>query len=380
MMRTFEPFASAAYYPAGIPMLRSPVAGPGRLPSRSLATAAICVCLAGPLVGPVRGADPPAAPAPAATAGTRRLSFEQLVERIRRAEATGDWRREGWTDPIIAQGLDLLVTEADRATPNHDVKLPVPLAGLAPAGGGGGVPMVQKALLVGRDISVSHASGCVLLADGNARVAFAEGCVIVARGAVYIAHGRRNVVVAGQYVHSSFDGDPGRMAGGGEVAGSLLVSGGVVDVSHAFDSVCSAPGLVRIGNAYRVAFLDSPNVKAGTAGAAAAARRGGAPAGPDMIENAKLSLAPPAAVNPLDGVVRVTQVIYRDDPKECSAVVDADGVEVVVRPGAEVKDGRGQVVRGAQGWRLSFIGPDFALFSDGRRDAGFFVARRRGAE
>ena len=57
-------------------------------------------------------------------------------------------------------------------------------------------------------------------------------------------------------------------------------------------------------------------------------------------------------------------------------VLERDGVEWVVRLGAKVNDSAGKPVAGLEGWTVTFIADEFALFSSDRDDAGFLVSKK----
>jgi hypothetical protein len=58
------------------------------------------------------------------------------------------------------------------------------------------------------------------------------------------------------------------------------------------------------------------------------------------------------------------------------AVLEKDGVEHVVRPGAKVNDAAGKTIPGLEGWTLSFVNDNFALFTTGDEDAAFVLPER----
>jgi hypothetical protein len=242
---------------------------------------------------------------------------------------------------------------------------------------------VRQVLQVSGDGNVGFADASVFLVDGSIRIAFANDCVIIASGAVEVSHGRRNVIVAGHYIHTSHDGNPrpraigpagpnaaagGPNAGaaaapnppGGE--GSLLVSGRVIDVSHATGTILSAPGVVRVSHAQDATFINSPDVQTSHQDNC----RG--------VNVAPLPLAPPLLRNPLEGKLKVSQVVRGDDSRRgAMVVIEHQGVEVAVRPGAPVRDGKGDPLPGLEGWSLSFVGDDVAIFSHGTDLASFYV-------
>jgi hypothetical protein len=49
------------------------------------------------------------------------------------------------------------------------------------------------------------------------------------------------------------------------------------------------------------------------------------------------------------------------------------GYEYELRVGSPLNNAKGQAIRGLEGWTLNFISADYALFTNGRRRAGYFV-------
>ena len=92
-----------------------------------------------------------------------------------------------------------------------------------------------------------------------------------------------------------------------------------------------------------------------------------------VVDN--LPLAPREKPNLIAGRIKITLLIAGDGPRK-AAVLDHGGVELVVRPGADIRDAAGNPLPGLDGWKLSFVGDEFALFSNGRDYAGFVVPRR----
>jgi hypothetical protein len=296
-----------------------------------------------------------------------RAQFEAVVARVARLAESGQWKEPGWKDEALAEGLSGLIDRLKKATGRDDLALPVELADVRPPDE---QPMRQDVLpgtlLVGRDHSAGRATRAVILADGNVRIAFASECVIIARGAVEVSHGNGNVILAGHYIHVSHDGNP--MPGGrrrGAAAGSILVSGGYVDVSHATATVVCAPAGVDIGFAHGVTFVNTPSL--------GVAHQDGC----REVQADDLPLTPPEKPNALAGRLTVTQVVHNDNVARRCAVVRVGGGEVPVRPGAEVRDGNGHPVPGLEGWKLTFVYEDFALFSRDGVDAGFLLKPAR---
>jgi hypothetical protein len=287
------------------------------------------------------------------------VSFPAVVDHIRKAVASGAWQKEGWSDSLIDGAIKEWVHQAAQQTGQPRPDLPAGLAGLRAAQGNQGKQ--SRVLYLGADqASFSFIDKSVILVDGNVTISFAWDCVVVARGAVRISHGDRNVVMAGRYIHVSHDGNHKQ----GQMQGSLLMSGDVLNVSHASGSVCAAPTMIRIGHANGVTFVDSPIVDAG-AGLAAPNRK---------IAGPKLRGAPAVARNPLDGKIQVVGASKGNDAGAgAMAVIKHDGAELVVRPGEQIKDAAGNVIGGLEAWRLSFVSDDYALFSTDHLDSGFFL-------
>ena len=363
------------------PALRLTPPVPPAVPRVAPALLFAAAVLTGPIVTAAPApADAVGAPNGAVTEPAVREApgFDAVVERIRTAAASGEWKRPGWQDPALAGGLSDLVERTKRESGRDDLALPVKFAEVAAfdANAAGARPadhLAPNTLRVGEDVNVTRGARSIILAGGNVEVAFAEGCVIVAGGAVRVAHGKSNVIVAGHYVHVSHDGNHafgrggpgpavGRRAGDGP-QGSVLVCGGVVDVSHATGTICSAPTLVQVAHARHVTFLNAPNVQVSHQQDS------------KQVQVDKLPLAPTEKPNPIAGKIKITQLMAEGGPRK-AAVLDHGGVEVVVRPGGEIRDGAGNPPPGLEGWKLSFVGDEFALFSNGRDYAGFVVPRR----
>jgi hypothetical protein len=289
-------------------------------------------------------------------------AFPVLIDHIRAAAVSGVWQKGGWSDPIVEGAIKEWAEEAAKLTGQARPDLPAGLGGVKAAQANQG-KLSGALCLVSGNGPIGFVDKSVILVDGNIKIGFAWDCIIVARGAVYIAHGDRNVVMAGHFIHVSHDGNHKE----GQMQGSLLMSGGVVNVSHAKGSVCSAPTMVRISHATGVTFADATNVNAGFL-------HGGANRD---IAGLKLRAAPQRAGNPLQGRLNVVQVAKGNDSGVgAMAVCEDNGVRFEIRPGEQIKDGAGKPIAGLEAWRLSFVGEEFALFSSDREDGGFFVPKK----
>jgi hypothetical protein len=287
-----------------------------------------------------------------------RLTFDDLLARVHRAAASEEWQKPGWKDSLLDAGLNALIDQVKRATKNDALRLPVGFGDVQPRSEREIRGFVQGGLCVLKEGSIAHARRSIFLVDGSLRISHAQDCVIVARGAVDIAHGRGNVVLAGHYLHTSHDGGPPTSSG------SVLMSGSILDVSHSNQSVCYAPRAVSVSFATGTIFLNSPKVE--IAHEKSCTRI-----------DAKLPLAPTERKNPLSDKIKITQIVRPSDSGRGALVVlDQGGVEVVVRPGAQITDRQGKVIPEAAGWKLSFAADGFALFSKDREDAGFYRKRQ----
>ena len=292
-------------------------------------------------------------------------SFDDLLERVRLAAGAKDLPHRGWKDPVLQRGLEQLVQQVTQAANRPDLVLPVTPADMQDTTAEPKArELIPGTVWVGRGGSVGFATRAIILADGSVDVGFANECVIIARGAVEIAHGAKNVVLAGQFIHVSHDGNN---VGGppDEPAPSLLMSGGTIDVSHAHATLCAAPSLVRISHANGVTFLNSPNLETSRQNNCA------------LVNAANITLGPRPAANPLAGELTVLRVTHNDDHSKRSATVDVNGTPVDVPLGGVVRDAAGKVVPEFADWPLVFVCEDFALFSNGREDAGFLAGNRK---
>jgi hypothetical protein len=293
--------------------------------------------------------------------------FEQLIGRIRKAAASGEWKQPAWKDEKLETDLGKLV-EAARATAGKaGLKLPVKFqdvtAGAAPRAAGLPGGMLQVAT---GNVEVGFANKSIFLVDGSIRIAHCADCVVIARGIVEISHGNRNLILAGHHADISFDGMDGRRAaaGGRGVAppladGSLIVSGGSIHVSHAQGSICSAPKLIDISHAAEVAFLASPDVKMSHQ------------VGCSEHKDFATPLPLPPAVSLPASVFSVKQIVAPDDRTKQLVTVERNGKEYVLRPGAKLVDEKAEPITGWGNWTVGFITDHVVLFTDGQDDVSF---------
>jgi hypothetical protein len=284
------------------------------------------------------------------------LSFDALLEQIHQAAAADDGPTPDY--PAIEATLATLLDQVTKSTSREGFGLPVNWAkslrrkDLEELGSG-------EELCITKGGSVNHARKTVFLVDGNLRINGANDCVVVARGAVEIAHGRNNIVLAGHYIDVAHDG-------GAEKRGSLLVSGSILDVTHSNASVCSAPRLVSIKIGTESTFVNSPNLEISL------------DKNCSKLSGVVLPLTPVEKRDPLQDKLRVTEIVPPDDDDRGAFVrLKVDGKELVVRPGDEkVWDEEGNEIAALTGWKLSYVGESYALFSNGRKDAGFYLKKK----
>lgn len=301
-----------------------------------------------------------------------KVTWATVLERVKHHASNDDWKKPGFADSLLEQAVEKVIDQANKGAKADRVQLPVRFAdvtaaepgvrrGLGPREGTGQLVCGQGSLEFGRG------ERSIFLVDGSVRVAYANNCLIIARGAVNISHGSGNVVLAGQFIDISHEGsarrardpaaaDPGR-------GWSLILSGGILRISHASGAICSAPEEVSVG-ADECIFLNCTPRGDFT-------RRGNN----QVIEKVSLQLQPIATPNPIRDRLQITQVVDRGDSAGF-IVVEHNGVEVVVRQGSELKDNLGQPVPGLAGWKLAFAATGYALLSNGKEDAGFVVTKK----
>ena len=276
------------------------------------------------------------------------LTFDELITRIEKLASSGAWRSKEWDGAEIQSWVEKRLARLADATNRKEIaamSVSQALRHKSEAGrrGGGHIE-------VGRDVKIPHANHAVVLASGNVTIGHANDCLVIAGGAVEIAHGRNNVVFGGHYIHVSHDG---RGRPGSSAQGSVLVSSGMIDVSHATMTICSAPKLVQISHATAVEFVDSPNRSISHDAASrvhtldqpiVAARK-------DHALKSKLSLS---------WFVEDSGVVFR-----------LSGKRYVAELGATIKDESGKPVGELKGWKLTYVSDHFALFKKGRDYMGF---------
>lgn len=283
-----------------------------------------------------------------------KLGFQRILERIHKHASSGKWRQAGWKDAGFEAVLKTFINQVERTTGKNNVALPVKFSDVQPGTVRDRTFRNKLLILKGETrIDIAHADHCIFLVDGSIRISFAKNCLIIARSAVDISHGSNNVVLAGHYIQSSF-----AMARAGNP--DILMSGGVVNVSHANNCIISAPRQVRVSHARNTTFVNSPSVKT--------SHRQNC----DNVVNAKILLAPMKikGKNPLSEL-KITQVI--GSGAKSFVIVKQGKIEQVLRMGAAITDNTGKPIPKYDGWKLSFVTSGLAVFSKGRQDATFYV-------
>jgi hypothetical protein len=287
---------------------------------------------------------------------TEPSAFDVVLERAAAIAAKDDWKEDGFSDIELDKSLAVVVGRLQAITKNSALKLPATFDSVKAVeeDADSNVGFLRKGLLVARRAKVSHASNSIILADESADVAFADNCLIIARGAVRIAHSQRCCVIAGHFIHSSHDGSP-RPGNQGGNAGSILLAGAVVDISHASGTVVCAPVMAAISHANIVTFINTPN----------------------RLNQKWTSIADDSGVlpraephNPLFGKLTITQVVPAASSSTRALVAaESAGGEVVIRIDRPLP----ATLAEAKGWQLVFVGDNFALFAKDDQLAGLYL-------
>ena len=303
-------------------------------------------------------------------------SLTDVLDRVGDIAAGDDWQKEGWTDPLIEGWIAHVVATVREAGHGKDLRDPVkfaefkgrgprddPRAAMLDAPGPGSI-------IVAKQVDETRLNNAIVLVDGDAHIPYADYCVIVARGVVDIAHGRGNVVIAGQFIDISHDNSDRqvalRMAERGRAApprpvapASLLMSPGVVRVSHAGESVCAAGESLEIGHALGCVFLNTPNKTISH-------NQGGVELNSDKV---RLGDAPKP--HPLAADVKLHA------PAGNMAVFWHKDRRYVAERGKPVVDETGAPVAALAGWILTVVGQDYAVLANEQERASVLMRRER---
>ena len=109
-----------------------------------------------------------------------------------------------------------------------------------------------------------------------------------------------------------------------------MISGSVVDVSHANGSVCHAPGTVRISMAAGVTLVNSPNVEISH-------EKNGV-----KISDVKLTGMPTLRKNPLADKFKIQKIVAPDERGGPQVVLDRNGTKLTVKPDTEIVEKKGK--------------------------------------
>jgi len=278
-------------------------------------------------------------------------ALEMVLARIRGHAAKNDWQADGWSDATIETWLETTTAVLATASGQPNYKLPVKFADvravdpknirLAIQGGG---------LIVGSNVKITHANRHLILADGNADVSFADNCVIVARGVVSIAHCNNSLIVAGSAVEISHDGNGIRGAG----AGSMVLCRGWVDISHCQGTCVLAHEGITVSHARGATFF-GPEPKTSSRDAA--------------CQVVKLPMGFPVEPRPEDPLEKKLEILGAVKPK--GIVFRFDGKRYTADLNQPIVDESGMIVAALTGWKVSFVGDELAVISNGQVDVPF---------
>jgi hypothetical protein len=336
-------------------------------------------------VGVLCGSAWAKAPSTADNLDDRLVTFDEVLDEIRRAVESGDWKTAGWKPHITVSYLDYLLKEVKQTTKKENLKLPITFDQVKPAADQQGIAGQASGLYVVKDGQFSILRQSIVLADGSVDISMAEGCIIIARGAVTMSTSQKNIVLAGQFAGINYDRStnnvaraalpvaidarvqPGGVAPAAPAAPqpaetvSLLMSAGILDVSTAYGPICC--GLERLVVSYADAstvFLNSPQREFNSSNKV------------EVLDAPQVPFQRRQVKNPLEGKVNITQIVSGTSGM---VVFQRGGMEYVLRPGSAIFDEGGKVVPGLENWTLGFLGRNYALFANGRQYAGFFVKR-----
>lgn len=299
-----------------------------------------------------------------------KVTWTTILDRVKQHASNNDWQKPGFTDPLIEKAVEKVIAQANSAAGADRVQMPVRFAEIGKDAAVAGPPRPPgrgSQLVCGKgSLEFSGGERSIYLIDGNVRISSATNCLIIARGAVRISHGSGNVVLAGQFIDISHDGShlrgdprgPGPAMGGS----SLVMSGSILRMSHATQTICSAPDEVRVSSNDCVLLNSAPQT-------------GGGRSTGQRIDKVTLQLQPKSTPNPIIAQLKVTQAYDGGDSRRGFMITEQQGIEVVHRPDAEITDNLGKPLKNLAGWKLAFIADGYALLSNGKEDAGFVILR-----
>lgn len=284
-----------------------------------------------------------------------------------------DWKNAKWTDPGIEKEFARVIQDIARLTKNEPpkLKLPVSVSNVKfipekekPIAGGRRVSLEDE-LIVGENLRFNRARNSIIIADGNVRIGSAQRCIIFSRGATVLGGGYGNVVISGHFIYCAHEGAAPDHPLAGRYPPSIMLSGGYLHISHSHGTICHAPQFMEAAHARGTVFWNSPNVR--TSHEKNCTR----------LTSDKVRIFPPLA-NPLaeKEIVVLKGVPGNDAGKPGQATLNVGKRQYVVTEGEEVGQAVGAPVAALAGWKLSYVCVEYALFTKGKADAGFWIGNR----
>lgn len=320
------------------------------------------------IAGSITAAPLPDPKRPGAEA--KETAFEQVMERVRVVATGQEWRKADFKDAVLETALAKLLTQINSATGRSDIALPVRFGEVQPPAD---VPAAAQAvptlfvrpgtlIAVQDGARISSVRKSILLVDGSVRVTIAEESIILARGAVEVSSCRHCLILGGQQIHSNLESAGIILAVGGVARApqaqpvqlpNVLLSGGVVTASTLRGAIVCGASVVRANRADGTTFLNSPRIQI--------------PIEMNTKHLARVPLEVPSArKSALDGRLKITELAKGERAgSRPFVVIDQAGDERVLRPGARIIDRHGEPIGALEGWTLSFVGEQAALFRRG---------------
>ncbi len=288
-------------------------------------------------------------------------AFDTVLQRAAQAAASDEWTKVGWSDMQLESSLSELIDDLQEITKNKHIELPTTFDTVRPAisRDGSNIAHLKNGLFVTKRGTVAHAHDSIILADESIEVSHARNCLIIARGAVDVAHGSRNVIIAGHFIHTSADGPPDPESPGPN--GSVLISGSVVNVPHANDTIACAPLAVTMSFATNGIFINSPN------------RNISHEQNSTYFTDESGTLPTSSLTHPLIDKLMIIRIVAPDDSGNGSLVAtNHANVESVIRIGDAIPKATAEL----EGWKLVFVGDGFGLFAKDGQYAGAYLVPR----
>ena len=287
-------------------------------------------------------------------------AFETALERVSAIAASNDWKDEDWSDQKLEKSLEAIVSQVKKLTNHELLKLPVSFDSVKRPKNANRIrlPGPENILFVAPRASLHEAEDSIILAEESIRIGRARNCIIIARGFVEVESGQRNLILAGHYLHVGYDGAFPNGAGG-----SVLISGGIIDVAHARDTICCAPEAAEISG-HNIQLINAPSREV-----------------PNNVSRHRSltdktgTLPTTARKHPLMEKLKFTQIVSNQLPQ--LVVIQTDRGEMVIRVDGKIPNPGNVPDAELEGWRLAYIGRDFALFVKGRDYASVHLPQAR---